>query len=588
MADVPGYSRKMAQDLAFGPLFSHTSQDTAKVAALVAGRLDLPPNPAWKLPAEITWYENPFKEPNWVAQFHMLRWLDPLRRLAQKGDASLIDRWLAIAESWIEKNPPGRGRANYSWADMIEAARAMTFAFALPVIEDLRPAHLPTVLASLVQHGEWLADESHIRTGNHALQQHQGLLVIGAVLERPEWVELAVARASAMLEATYDDQGLNEEGAVQYHQINFQWWNSLATRVRIATGDVPDAFERVSKAPVAMAHATRPDGNYELIGDTEIFSPRNLGHPAIAYVSSAGAEGIPPQDRVAVFDSGYVYGRSTWGDARTRFGDASFYSLRFGPQNRIHGHADGMAFTLWAGRESLLVDSGKLAYDAKDPHRAHLLSREAHNSLSVQGAEHDRTSAVELLVAERSDEVEHFRFADTGYPGVRLQRDVLVALRWNLAVVVDSFEAEEEVTVHQWWHLSPEASHRKEDSAVVTRTAENELRFTWPEGAVSPRITRGTNAPVQGWYSPTWRKLIPTRTIDAPLTGTSGTLATVLTFSAAKAPAEVTVTTEASDEGLHLRITRGTSESFSSLLTDISATLVRGEHSAADLAKVLR
>ena len=39
----------------------------------------------------------------------------------------------------------------------------------------------------------------HVRNGNHALQQHQGLLVIGAVLERAEWVALAVERMTAML-----------------------------------------------------------------------------------------------------------------------------------------------------------------------------------------------------------------------------------------------------------------------------------------------------------------------------------------------------------------------------------------------------
>ncbi|QNN82257.1 hypothetical protein H3H54_14440 [Brachybacterium sp. Z12] len=283
----------MAEQLAFGAPFAPTPQDAQKAAALVAGTLDLPPNKTWRMPAEITWYENPFKEPNWVAQFHMLRWIDPLRRQAEKGNVALLDLWLHIAEGWIEKNPPGRGRANYSWADMIEAARAMTFAFALPVLEDHHPEKLPIFLDSLEQHGEWLAEEKHIRTGNHALQQHQGLLVIGTVLERPEWVELAVQRAEQMLHESYDDQGINEEGAVQYHQINFLWWNALGKRVQIATGSTPDAFQRVAKAPLAMAHATRPDGRYELIGDTEEFTPRALGHPAIDYVSSAGAKGIP-------------------------------------------------------------------------------------------------------------------------------------------------------------------------------------------------------------------------------------------------------------------------------------------------------
>src|SRR5699024_2559310 len=118
-----------------------------------------------------------------------------------------------------------------------------------------------------------------------------------------------------------------------YHQINYLWWNAMRRRIMLVTGSAPDAFGAIAKAPLAMAHATRPDGHYELIGDTEVFPPRGLGHAAIDYVSSGGARGVAPRDRVAVFDAGYVFGRSTWGDQRQSFTDASFYSLRFGPQD---------------------------------------------------------------------------------------------------------------------------------------------------------------------------------------------------------------------------------------------------------------
>lgn len=582
------FSREMAEQLTFGTPFAPTSQDAQKAAALVAGTLDLPPNRSWALPMEIGWDENPFKEPNWVAQFHMLRWIDPLRREAERGNVALLDLWLRIAEGWIENNPPGRGRVRYSWADMIEAARAMTFAFALPVLEDHHPEKLSIILDSLEQHGEWLAEEQHIRTGNHALQQHQGLLVIGAVLERPEWVALAVQRAEKMLHESYDDQGINEEGAVQYHQINFIWWNALGKRVQIATGSTPDAFQRVARAPIAMAHATRPDGRYELIGDTEEFTPRALGHPAIDYVSSAGTKGIPPLDRVAIFDAGYAYGRSTWGDSRQRFKDASFYSLRFGPQNRIHGHADGMALTLWAGGESLLVDSGKYAYDAKDPYRAHLLSREAHNSLTIADSEYDKTAVVELVASSRHDDFEHYRFDDQGYAGVHLTRHVLISLRWQIAVLVDSFTADRDVTMSQWWHLSPEASHRREDPALVARTPTNELRLAWPESSAASRITRGTKYPFQGWFSPTWRKLEPTRTIEATASGRSGRLVTGLSFSTAAAPRSLKITAAEVQEGLLLRVHRGDSQIFTALVQESAAALTLGDHTASDIALVLR
>jgi hypothetical protein len=552
------YSRELAMQLAFGAPFNPTANDERAAQMLVDGILELPPHRPWRMPATLTWRENPYKEPNWVAQFHMLRWLDPLRREAQKGKPELIDTWLSVAESWIEANPPGRGRANYSWADMVEAARALTLCFGLPAVEDLRPERLPGLLTSIADHGRWLEDASHIRTGNHALQQHQGLLVIGAVLQRHDWVELAVDRARALLISAYDEQGVNEEGTPQYHQINYTWWRTLSRRVCIVTGAVPPEFARIDRAPEAMAHATRPDGYYELIGDTEEFRPRGLGHPAIDYVSSAGREGTPPSDRVAVYDAGYAFGRSDWGrEGGDSFQETSFYSLRFGRQDRIHGHVDGMALTVFAGGSSLLVDSGKYAYDAKDPYRAHLLSREAHNSLSVKDKVYDQSSVVELVTFMRGEDFEWFRFRDTGYPDVELSRDVLICAQEGIAVVLDGLKADEEVTASQWWHFHPSMGHRREGSSVFAPDGRSSVRLSWVDEAAVSRVVKGTKYPMQGWFSPRWRVLEPTRTVEAVMRGRVAVLPTAISFQDALR----SLTIEACEgNNRHFRIRRGEDE----------------------------
>lgn len=576
------FSRELAEELAFGAPFDRTAADPAKARALAERRLELPPHAPWRMPEDLTWREDPFREPNWVAQYHMLRWLDPLRRQAAAGEEGLIDSWIDIAASWIRSNPPGRGRARYSWADMVEAARALTLSFALPVLQDLRPAALPEVLGSLVEHGEWLADPAHIRSGNHALQQHQGLLVLGAVLRRPEWVGLAVDRSVDMLRNSYDDEGINEEGALQYHQINYTWWRLLRRRIEIVAGEAPAEFDRILLAPVGMAHATRPDGRYELIGDTEEFTPRALGHPAIDYVSSSGAKGEAPEGNVKVYGSGYVFGRSTWGDAETSFEEASFYSLRFGPQNRIHGHADGMSLTLYADRGSLLLDSGKYAYDATDPHRAHLLSREAHNSLSVADVEYDGAANVMLSHYNLGSNGEYFRFIDPGYPGVTLTREVLISLGWGLILVLDRFASEEERTVSQWWHLNPAASHRVDGDSVFARTAENAVRLAWVHGVTERRVTKGTTRPLQGWFSPRWRTLVPTRTIEAWSSGHHGELATALSFRDPEQPLAVEAVPSEAGARASFRIRRGR-ETFAAVFTQDEGQLRKLHDSAASV-----
>lgn len=508
-----GYSRAMAEAHAFGAKFNPTKEDRALAEAIDKGTLELFPHKAWSLPAEPTWKEDPFKETNWVFQLQTLRWLDPLRREAQRGEARFIDTWLSYAKSWIEANPPGKGVSRYSWADMVDGARSLTFCFALPVIEDLRPEAMPIILDSLEQHGTWLEDPTHIKTGNHALQQHQGLLVLGAVLERPEWVKLARQRCVDMVHVAYDGEGINEEGALQYHHMNFSWWNLIKRRFELSMGSSPADFDRVNRAPEGMAHATRPDGRMELIGDTEEFRMGGVDHPAVRYVHSAGIDGIAPQETVRVFSRGYAFGRSTWGDMTAGFSDASFYSLRFGPQNQIHGHADGMALTYFQNGESFLRDAGKFTYDAGDPMRKYVVSRAAHNSVTVDDRDYDRNAEVRLTSHADAGSSQFYRFEDPGYPGVEITRRLVISLPLKLALVLDDIASDEEVTARQWWHLADSASHRREDGSVFVRSASNRARFFRLDGGTALTVYEGSKSPVQGWYSPNWRERIPNRTI---------------------------------------------------------------------------
>lgn len=528
------FSEESARAQAIGSHFSPLSQDRRLVDELLGGTVTLPPHPAWRLPASLAWNENPFREINWSAQLHMLRWLDPIRRLSDRGDDRGVDLWVRTVLSWIAANPPGRGRAQYAWGDMVEAVRAMVMCFGLPMLREHAPEHLDTVLASVRQHGEWLADPARIRIGNHALQQHQGLLVIGSVLEMDEWVDLAVERMVAMLLTAYDEEGINEEGSVQYHQINYSWWNLTKRRVELVRGVAPPEFSRIAKAPLGLAHATRPDGTYELIGDTEVFSLRGIPHPAVAWVSSDGTEGAPPPERVKVYGSGYVFGRSGWGDDRTPFSRHGFYSLRFGPQNRIHGHEDGGALTFYHRGRSVLVDGGKYAYDAKDPLRAHLLSRAAHNAVHLRGEAYDRTTDVELVRSSVTEGGEDFEFVDRGYTGAVLRRRVLVLWDLEAVLVDDEVESDHAIEAVQVWHLDPSAGHRVEDGTVLALQRDEGSLHTWftpltPGSQLS--VVRGRRNPWQGWTSPRWRERVETRTIELSDTGTSLRLRTLIDLS---------------------------------------------------------
>src|SRR5699024_9343833 len=99
-------TRAMARDFSVAARQAYgTSGPEATVRRLLSGRLVMSPHPEWTLPARINWSADPFDDVNWRSQFHMLRWLDPLRRAAAKGDDEAYAMWIRYVRDWVDSNP---------------------------------------------------------------------------------------------------------------------------------------------------------------------------------------------------------------------------------------------------------------------------------------------------------------------------------------------------------------------------------------------------------------------------------------------------------------------------------------------------
>lgn len=141
-----------------GTNFQDKPEDSRLVADLLNGSLRMSPHKAWTLPRNPTWTEDPFDDFNWQFQFHMLRWLDPLRREGLKGNGEAGAMWEHYARSWIAANPPGESTSKWAWIDMTDGIRAQELCFGLPLVGEQ-----PWLIDSLRQHGAWLADPEHLR-----------------------------------------------------------------------------------------------------------------------------------------------------------------------------------------------------------------------------------------------------------------------------------------------------------------------------------------------------------------------------------------------------------------------------------------
>nr|WP_275436513.1 heparinase II/III family protein [Helcobacillus sp. ACRRO] len=516
------------------------------VDQLLAGRLQMRPHPAWDLPAEPTWHEDPFNDRNWTFQYHMLRWLEPLWRAAGDGDQAALEMWLTWVKNWAEANPVGASPTEWGWRDMSDGLRARQLCLAVPAIAEHAPQELPWLEGLIATHAAWLADPENLGSANHALHQHDALFLTGVVLDDERYRSIAAERMSTLLEAEYDEEGVNAEGAIAYHVNNYSWWQSALRRFDRAGLPRPSGAERHLSAPEEIAHATRPDGTLVTIGDTDIQAARRTGDAPTDYVASAGAKGEPPADLMRAYRAGYVFGRSGWGSEERPFADHTFYSARFGPARRVHGHADGTSLTFSADGQNWLVDPGKFQYNSNAA-RDHFIARASHSLVLIDGEEPSQDAVVSLVRATTSASHDELVIADPSYEGVKLERRVVFSRLSESLVVVDRVVAEQEVTAVQRWQMGHTVTAEAADGGSVhLRSADRTACLLWSSGA-HPQITLAQEDPFDGWVSVGWRQKEPAPAVTERRTGRDITFITAVVRGGS--PAELTVVEEPSGMG---------------------------------------
>ncbi|MFF2824133.1 heparinase II/III family protein [Arthrobacter koreensis] len=520
-----------ARRQAFGSYFNAVSTDSRVADSIMKGALTLSPHPEWSVPTCIEWDEDPFHQRNWVAQLHMLRWLDPIRRVAMEGNSEAREFWLKTVRSWVVLNKPGRARSKYAWSNMMDGIRALELSFGLPLVAGTNDEKW--LVESIVQHGEWMEDERHLGHSNHALHQHQGLLVSGLVLERPDWVDLARNRMVHLFGESYDEQGVNAEGSIGYHKNNFIWWDNAFKRFDVEGIQRPLIASRLELALEELAHATKPNLQFERIGDIDRGGPGGLSSPSIDYVLSHGAVGTPPSETAVVYDRGYVFGRSGWGQFEKDFSDELFYSISYGSAARVHGHQDGGSITLHANGSPWLVDAGKYAY-IQDEMRDYCLSRIGHNVVHVEERPYDPESVVALTRYNLSPELDDFELIDDGYEGVRLTRRVIYCRGGDFLVVIDNVRSETPVVAHQRWHLDPQCDVDRNRWGYNLTNDSKRASIQWRGTTPKLTVSRGAKSPLDGWIATDWMKKVPTNVVSATREGRQFRIVTVIGASGHK------------------------------------------------------
>jgi hypothetical protein len=441
---------------------------------------------------DVTWRLDPYHHPMWTQWLHGLRWLG---ELIESKDPAHLARAEKVVQDWVHDNDP---------TQLSQGARAATpERVNVLVCLQQRVGPQPWLARALDVQAQFL--RSHYSGDwNHGLDQNAALFTVGCLSARTADIAMANRRLTEMAPKIVDAQGVSNEQAPGYHAYVYrrlaeieELWSSCAQALPATLAT------RHAKMPDFIAQATLPNGSLVQLGDTEAKAPKEAAGTVADYVMTGGSAGQPPQQRVGVYDAGYVFGRDHWSAFRT----STHYSLRFGPPRNYHGHFDHGALTWWALGHPLLIDTGHVGYE-QTWRREHVRSREAHNKLVAPGLAVVRKAST-LSRRSVTGAADVFELTVPEYDGVTWKRTVLFAGGDPRVVVVyDRMPTSRPKLTRQYWHLpvgsrvtvsGGRADARSGDAKVRTRIVQVPL-----PGQSLPTTTvvtgRGGSAPL-GWYA---------------------------------------------------------------------------------------
>jgi hypothetical protein len=489
---------------------------------LMAGRLTIAPSPAVIIDphrdGDINWAQNPFGNPTWEVDFQNGRWIEALVEayLAGGADAEAYrDRAKALLLGWLG-HVPAVNKVPDTLICSAEAFAGQSWIHdPIPGLLDYYAAHWD---------GAW----------NHGLKQDLQLLTAGCAYpaqafggQPATWREHARQQMIDSFEPNplgpaVDAQGVTNEQSTGYANFDLGLWTTAEQDLAACGSALPGWITaRIAQIPTFLAMATQPDGKLAQIGDTYVIGPRDRPGTPLQYVATRGASGTPPAQRVAVYQAGYVFGRSGW----SPFGDQSFYSLRFGPGRQVHGHDDHMGLTYYARGRNLIVNAGHYGY-ANTSYRAYLLSPEANSVLVMPGVPFDSSAPTRLLGDRIGADGQFFEFGDTAFGGRPRYRSVYVDTDPDLVLVFD--RASGAASYQQLWHLDPGLTVTTVTRSSVVATAPGtqlEIRQIPLPGQQIPAASTQVS---RGFVSHAALQRIPAPVVTMTRTGSSAAILTLI------------------------------------------------------------
>ena len=477
------------------------------------------------------------------------------------GDERYAKAAVAQIESWIHANPFLTG---IHWSSGIEIGmRLIAFSWVRRLLTDWPPVRSQfdenEKFRQCVFLHQWLlAHRSSYGSSanNHLLYEMAGLYISSCSMP---WHSRSAAwreHAKHVLDSEFSRQifpsGYSREVASDYngfvleglvlclvegeltgHPVGTGLWD-CARRMFLCLERISDCLEHPPR------QGDSDDASALLLDAPDYDRWRDLAELSRGWFS--GGNHGPDSLRAWLFQS-LVHGKRVgtfaqkpvWSDAglvilRSRRGREIFCVFDSGPLGYLslaaHGHADTLSVEIRYGGQPVLVDPGTYAYWG--PWREYFRSTRAHNTIELGGLNQSasggpflwsRHARANLLCAEGLEENadgaraagEHDGYLRAKFRGSH-RREVSLDRRSATIVISDHLKTHRKTPCRMFFHLHPDIGCSLSGAAAELDCAGAQIRMALPAN-FAWRAIRGCDAPVLGWYSPSYDLKLPTTTL---------------------------------------------------------------------------
>ncbi|MFC6158534.1 heparinase II/III domain-containing protein [Kribbella jiaozuonensis] len=518
-----------------------------------------PPTKVGDGKGNINWRINPDKNPSWYMWLHSLRWLGQGIEAGARGDKRALQRVSNIARDWVNDNP-------YSWKSDVGAYEStmhrtnVLICLRQAVLSGLHVVKLPLTYTwlddALMEHA-WFLQKNYSGDWNHGTDESLALFGIGCTLQRNDLKKIASDRLTSAIKTSIDTQGSTNEQSTAYAQFNYTLWGRAIDVLRKCGVD-PGTTIIARRRELAkwLALATNSLGNLPQLGDSEVVRTSPVPGTVLEYAGTLGKQGIRPTQRIGIFDAGYIFGRTGWGEKRP-FTQESTYSIRFGPSQKLHGHNDHTSVTYTSHGRDILIDGGHAGYKVDD-WRFWAKSQFAHNELTVKSATgHPETKLTRSSIGATS---EFYELHDSLGAGLDRTRGVLVLKDPDLMVVLDRGTSASDQDYSTLWHLPSDQKVvvSSNDRAVAVKPGDRVkttlLQIPFQQQTTPIEVVSGSQDPIQGWHYATIDKRVAAPVVKFNRAGHDATILSVIAPTRTNAVVSYTTSQQGSRMLVNLKV----------------------------------